>query len=394
MNRFPCHFAGCLTLRILGAALLVFAPPVRASETRRAPLPQALRDGEFATVTAAVDRALAWLATQQEADGAFETPPRQIGQPGVTALAVMSLLSRGHVPGVGPYGEAINRAIDFTLSCQKAEGLVALRPQDPRLIHTPFGGDNPEWEANVSQSYNHAVALLMLGEVYGQTSGTRNQMVKLALEKGLRFTHALWKIRPKQPGDEGGWRYLRPWQDGIDSDLSVTAWHTLSLRSAANAGFDVPKEIIEAVQDYVLRCYHPAQRSFGYLRTDHSINVGLTGAGALCLSLGGRAEHPAVTDSLAMVAGKDFENPATFRAGGRSWPYYACYYLSQAAAQTGGKTWTTLYPKCSAYLLRRQSPQGFWPPEGTDSHFGPVYATSMAVLALTPQFQLLPIYQH
>ena len=27
MNRFPCHFAGCLTLRILGAALLVFAGP-------------------------------------------------------------------------------------------------------------------------------------------------------------------------------------------------------------------------------------------------------------------------------------------------------------------------------------------------------------------------------
>lgn len=67
----------------------------------------------------------------------------------------MPYLSRGHRPGYGPYGEALNRTVDFTLSCQKPSGFICF-------------GDHDVLGANkASDTYNHAIALFMLGEAYG-----------------------------------------------------------------------------------------------------------------------------------------------------------------------------------------------------------------------------------
>ena len=58
-----------------------------------------------------VDRALAWLAREQQDDGSFATDI--YGQPGVTGLATLAFLSWGHEPGVGKHGETINRALAY-----------------------------------------------------------------------------------------------------------------------------------------------------------------------------------------------------------------------------------------------------------------------------------------
>src|SRR5881394_3006172 len=83
----------------------------------------ALPPAKWQQVEKSVDRGLAWLASQQGADGSFPTLPQ--GQPAVTSFCVMAFLSRGHQPGVGPYGERLNRAIDFVLSCQLTNGLIS-----------------------------------------------------------------------------------------------------------------------------------------------------------------------------------------------------------------------------------------------------------------------------
>ena len=45
-------------------------------------------------------------------------------------------------------------------------------------------------------------------------------------------------------------------------------------------------------------------------------------------------------------------------------------------------------------LLAEQSPDGNWPPGGgIERAYGPSYSTSLAILSLTPAYQLLPIYQ-
>ena len=59
---------------------LLFGAQCRAADMRE-PLPQVLSEEEFAAMLARVDKALAWFATQQNADGSFRTPLKVMSQP-------------------------------------------------------------------------------------------------------------------------------------------------------------------------------------------------------------------------------------------------------------------------------------------------------------------------
>ena len=74
-----------------------------------------LTDDQWDEVDESVERALDWLASQQNRDGSFPTLPT--GQPGVTSLCVLAFLAHGHVPGSEPYGSTIERALEYILSC-------------------------------------------------------------------------------------------------------------------------------------------------------------------------------------------------------------------------------------------------------------------------------------
>src|SRR5437660_8405094 len=72
----------------------------------------------------AVDKALVWLRDNQKPDGTWP----QGGPAGTTAvpsLSVLAFLARGNVPGQGPYGDALDKAIDFVLDSQKDNGLLS-----------------------------------------------------------------------------------------------------------------------------------------------------------------------------------------------------------------------------------------------------------------------------
>src|SRR5687768_18533267 len=75
-------------------------------------------------VQAAVDKALAWLAKEQKSDGSWEQGGGS--STAVPALAVKAFLARGHVPGQGPYGDVLNKGIDYVLSVQQEEGLLKI----------------------------------------------------------------------------------------------------------------------------------------------------------------------------------------------------------------------------------------------------------------------------
>jgi hypothetical protein len=83
--------------------------------------------------------------------------------------------------------------------------------------------------------------------------------------------------------------------------------------------------------------------------------------------------------------------------------FYGTYYSSQAMMQLGGRYWDQFFPSLVDALLSGQSSDGSWPPEirssmrvagaGSEAMFGNVYSSALAVLSLTPPYQLLPIYQ-
>jgi len=354
------------------------------------PLAEALPVQDRRQMEGAVDRALSWMAGRQAADGSFPTLPQ--AEPAITSLCVLAFLSRGHQPGLGPYGARIEKGIDFVISCQRPDGLFSY--QAPEAMHVDDG-------ASHAAVYNHAIAGLMLGEVYGHVTGRRAEQVKEALEKALQFTRRLQTRMKAYPGDKGGWRYLRlRWNAGTaDSDLSVTAWQLMFLRSARNAEFNVPQEYIDEAMEFVHRCWKEQEGVFYYAIDgtgygDIRTGRGMVAAGVVSLALAGQHQSP-----MELAAGDWLlEHPCLGfgdRLGVADRFFYSAYYMSQAAAQLGGRYWEGIFPPVAEALLSSQMPDGSWPAEvgHRDLMFGNVYTSALAVLSLTPAFQLLPVYQ-
>jgi len=335
---------------------------------------------QWQRVEDSVDRALAWLAKDQQPDGSFRsTAP---AQPAATSLAVMAFLSRGHQPGFGPYGEQLNRAIDFVLSCQMPDGLFSYQEPQPQYVQRG---------ASHTATYNHGISGLMLGEVYGQISGERAARVRQAIEKALLFTRANQLRSGVDPEAQGGWRYLRS-QGKPDSDLSVTAWQIMFLRSARNSEFQVPQAYVNDAMDFVRRCWDAPSGGFCYATSYDVPARGMSGAGIVCLSMAGEHQTPMARAAGDWLLAHPFQRygdaPAHFEKF-----IYSVFYCSQAAAQLGGKYWELLYPPMVSLLLNNQKPNGAWPADPQLTQFGEGLTTAFAVLSLTPPYQILPIYQ-
>ena len=380
---WPKRTAVCLLI-FLGAISVVFAVGRSLVATESSP-DEVLSEQQWKQVDVSVDRALKWLASQQRRDGSF--PSIKPGQPAVTSICVLAFVASGHRPGEGPYGQNINAGIDFVLSCQKANGLLCQQVPERAYIAR---------RASHTYTYNHAIAGIMLSEVYGMTDRKRAERIRVAIEKALRFTYQKQIKRQKQrPTDRGGWRY-EGGDGGLLSDLSVTSWHLMFLRSAKNAGFNVPKEYMDEGLEYVQRCFDSRAGGFMYNPGERNppLSRAMAGAGILSLSLGGKHET-----KMARRAGDrllkypyPFNRYKMYTATCRRF-HYGAFYCSQAMYQLGGKYWAQFFPVLVRTYLANQRPDGSWDVDKQDTVFGNTLSTGFAVLALTTPYQLLPIFQ-
>ncbi len=345
-----------------------------------------LKPGEWARVDRAIDRALAMIASQQQSDGSFPTTLN--GQPGVTALCVLAFMARGHLPGEGRYGQALDDALRFILSCQGSGGLIAQAGK-------PATGED---YASRTGMYNHAISGVVLCEAYGMMDARTNARIRVAIDAALDFSYKMQRTPKRNPSDIGGWRYLHR-RSADDSDLSVTSWQLMFLRAAKNAGFDVPRGPIEEAMAYVHRQFLRSSGTFTYTPVSRTPmyrrSRAMAGAGILSLSLGG--EHDS---SVAKAAGRWILKRGMFGTynGGRSSfdrYHYGAYYCSLAMFQLGGRYWEEFYPRLAKVLLANQSRDGSWAPESAagDAQYGAVYTTALTIQALAAPYQLLPIYQ-
>ncbi|MDA0918125.1 MAG: terpene cyclase/mutase family protein [Planctomycetota bacterium] len=316
-------------------------------------------------VDRSIVRALKFLAAQQQPSGAWQLKNASRGRDAAsaTSLAVMAFMAAGHVPGEGPYGDAMERGIRWVLSNQ--------RPNDGLFQHR--AGSGP--------MYTHGICTLMLAEVAGMVDASLSDRVRKSLEKAILLILKAQDV-PKGNQHAGGWRYDA---SSHDSDLSVTGWQLLALRAAKNIGCDVPAEAIEYAVSYVNKC---ADRNGGFsYQAGHGVSPTRTGTGILCLEICGEHHAPAT------MAGADYLLRRPLRYND-SFFFYGVYYSTVGMFQVGGRHWEQTRNNVTTLLLTRQHPDGSWnPTDGSEASFGPVYATSMSVLALAVEYQYLPIYQ-
>jgi hypothetical protein len=344
---------------------------------------------EWQRVDAAVDRALRWMVSRQNANGSFPTLDR--GQPAVTGFCVLAFMAHGYIPGEGEYGERLDQATDFILSCQKENGLVTLLgPEGPRI--TAEGVPIPIGEP---AAYNHAISSLTLAEVYGMSQSKDSKALQGAITRAVAATLELQRRPTDLPADRGGWRYIT--DDGPhDSDLSLTGWQLMFLRSARNAGFNVPQQPIDDAVKYVRRTFHPHLRRFGYTTGEKThASRGMSGAGILALAHAGFHNSPEAQSAGRWLLQNNFDD---YNGGGLHWAdryHYSLFNATQAMYQLGGSYWKTFFPRTVEALLANQNPDGSWEPERfqRDRAFGNVYTTALVVLSLGAPNQFLPIFQ-
>lgn len=351
-----------------------------------------LAPDEWKRVDGAVERALTWMATQQQDDGSF--PSLQTGQPGVTSLCLMAFMSHGHAPGNGQYGARLERATDFVLACQKENGLLA-----------KVGIDVPEISREIDHhlgtctAYDHAISSLLLSELYGMSEPNRAQRMEGAIKKALAATLLMQRWPKDKESDKGGWRYIDD-RDESDSDLSLTGWNLMFLRSARNAGFDVPKEAIDDAVAYIRRCYSKKYGTFEYWidRMDGRTR-GMAGAGILALAHAGYHNSSEAQSTGAWILEQKFDPynesillPAT-KVVDRY--HYSLFNCCQGMYQLGGKYWQDFFPRVVPVLLANQQSDGSWPADSyrIDAKFGNSYTTALVVITLGAPNQLLPIFQ-
>lgn len=312
-------------------------------------------------IDAAISKALDHLAKRQNQSGAWSLEG-QGESTSTTSLAVMAFLAAGHVPGEGPYDQQIQRGVRWVLDQQQPNGML-VRERG----HGPM--------------YSHGISTLMLAEVAGMTDNVLAKDCREALKKAVKLILTAQSVR-KDRSSQGGWRYH---PSSNDSDLSVTGWQLLSLRAAKNLGCDVPAENIDAAVEYVKRL-SVRNRGFGY-QSGSGSSPTRAGTGILCLEICGvhlSPEAVGAADSL-------LQDP--LRAD-QEWFFYGAYYCTIGMFQVGGRHWEQGKNHLLPLLLNLQAEDGSWSGrQGQERGLGTVYATSLAVLALSVEYQYLPIYQ-
>jgi hypothetical protein len=376
-------------------AMAVFAVGTLAVASHaQQPSTDVLNQDEWDRVDESVERALQWLASKQiQRNGSF--PTMMQGQPGVTSLCVMAFLSHGHVPGEGPYGAQLLKAVEYITKFQKANGLLTVVGPRGATISRSVAF----WTSN-TVPYNHGMSSLLLSEVYAMGQVRQIENIDETIENAVAATLTMQKWPKRFPAEQGGWRYLNPQQD-YDSDLSVSGWQLMFLRSAKNAGFDVPQKPIDDAVGFVKNCFRPKFGAFLLHASDEDFRSrGMAGAGILALAHAGFHDAPEALQAGDWILRNDFRRYNTVIPFGQpEWPddryHYGAFNCTQAMYQLGGKYWEEFYPPMVRVLLDNQSPDGSWQAENHqyDRKFGKAYTTALSVMTLGAPNQLLPIFQ-
>jgi hypothetical protein len=378
------------------AVLILVAAPSKFEAAEdgfvdQVPSRNVLTTAQWHRVDRSIERGLEYLISRQRPNGSFHT--EGTGQPGVTSLCVMCFLANGYLPGEGKYGSQLSKAVEFVCSLQTESGVIAsAHPGGPKISR------NFEHHVGETVAYNHAISSLMLSEIYGMSGGNNQLVDQSIIQRCLDVSLQMHRWKKPRKSDRGGWRYAQ-FQNDAESDLSLTGWQVMFLRSAKNAGFDVPAKPIDEATEYVLRCYRPDYGTFNYYirGKEDRRSRGMAGAGILALAHAGmhnRKEALAAGDWILKHDFRHYNNQLKFKQ--HRWYndcyHYGVFYCSQAMYQLGGDYWSRFFPKTSDVLIRNQQQDGSWSLCNSGGRqYGKCYSSSMSILALSAPNQLLPV---
>lgn len=305
---------------------------------------------------AAIAAARAWLEQTQEPDGSWDAAKwgaQKQYRTGLSALALLAYMTAMPRPESSGELSRIERGITFLLGEQEPDGRFG-----------PFGSCTP---------YNHALCTLALLEAHARHPRAE---WKAAIDRAVAY------IRAGQRAS-GAWGYPRRTADAGNS--SITIWNVRVLQRAETLGWSEARDALDRAYAW-LRSTLDENGRVGYRHAnDFPFGYETLTAGALLCAMrdqAARAQMP--TEKMFGVvraAAPDVE---------RSPNYYSAYFLSRALSLAPDEAARRRADQWRRAMVNAQSREGLYqgscePRDRWSAAGGRVYATAMAVLAMTPE---------
>lgn len=336
--------------------------------------------GGTAVTEAAVLEGLRWLDRVQNKDGGWSLVGKYPGgaasenREAATAMALLAFQGAGKLPtnAKSDFGQTVSRGWRWLLKQQQPDGSFFHR-----------GGSNHRF-------YTHAQCTIALCELLAMTGDEQYR------EPATKAVNYLIETQ----SERGGWRY----QPGTQSDLSVTGWVLMALKSGRMAGIPVPSPVfarIEAFLDTVSRSDPLASAPRGSRYVYEAPDVfnreavpTLTAVGLLCREYLGWK-----TSDRRLTKGIDFllRHPPEWRRGKQDVYYW--YYATQACLHAGGPSWPkwnlVMREMLPAQQEKRGRERGSWDPrdDAWGASGGRLYVTCLSIYTLEVYYRHLPLYK-
>ena len=331
----------------------------------------------------AVLAGLRWLMKVQQPDGAWRFSARTFTQAATTqredalaatAMALLAFQGFGVMPSSNhPLLEEFTRPVH--------RGWEWLLPQQ-----NPDGSFFTERsEIKIHRFYTHALCTIALCERLVMTNDeTLREPAQRAIDYCVRH----------QSLQRGGWRYL-PDRFGTQSDVSVTGWIVLALKSGEAAGLTVPPDTYNRVMRFLDSMMLPSNH-YMYREEEPMPSITMTAQASLCRMLLGWRQ-----DNSRLVAGVRFmlDSPPSFAEHGKRDVYY-WFFATQTLYHYGGNEWQTWNSMMRETLLQLQEKEGqeagSWnpnqPARDAWAQYGRLYTTCMSIYILEVSYRHLRIF--
>lgn len=325
----------------------------------------------------AVSRSLAWLKSQQNADGSWG----RNNKAAMTGLTLLCYLGRCETPDSAFYGDNVRDGMLYLVELARKNpyGIVAEQP------------------LSNSATYEHGIATYALGEMYSffRLGGSSLPGLRETFEKGVRTIidqqnrQGAWTYGGKDAGMPNAYN-----KESGGEDLSVTGWQFQALKAAKHSGLKIAglDEAVRRCCDY-LESKQTKDGGFGKTNRDAHYNQwSLTGCGVLGLQTLAHNKVTPVKKGIRFLREFITAEPLDWE---RNCNLYCWYYYTQAFFQAGGDDWKFYNAQFLPQILGAQQPDGSfkrgrpnWPAgDAADA----VYRQCLCTLQLEVYFRYLKV---
>lgn len=334
----------------------------------------------------AVIEGLRWLVRVQTRDGSWHLMgPYRDGatrdrENKIAATAMALLAFQGY--GVTPDSKYPAHA-EFTRSVRNGWDWL-LRMQDPRT-----GAFFRDGLPNSHRFYTHGLCTIAICEFYAMTG---DESLREPAQKAIDF------CVQNQSQVGGGWRYNADrWNP--QSDVSVTGWIVMALKSGEAAGLTVPPTTYDEISRFLDEMTRDGSQ-YCYRMEEREIRTSMTAEALLCRELlGWRQNDKRLERGVRILV--EPENLPNFEDYGKR-DAYCWYYATQTLHHYGGEPWKIWNEKMRELLPKHQETRGFeagsWDPnrpvkDEWGRQFGRLYTTCLSIYMLEVYYRHARIYR-